>query len=329
MSKAEPWRYEKLTWPQINDAVKKQPVVIVPIGSIEQHGPHLPLDVDMLEVTAVAHAAARLIPREVLVMPTQCQGYTGHVMDFPGTINIHYETLIRFMVDIGKSLAYHGFKKIVYLNGHGSNAPNMDLAARRVNLETDAEALATNWWSMLTVDKDFMPGWRESVFPGGCAHACELETSLYLHLDEESVHKDKIADGYLEFHRDRSSFRWVDLFAAGPGTPVSWTASYTDSGVLGEATLATKEKGKRALDEASRQLAQLCTEFRRRVKPKRGDHHDPLPTFPMPWGQTGTRPTQKGDVHDSFVKKGHGKTSRAKQHRGQSKNVNNRRTGKS
>ena len=304
MPPTEPWRYEKYTWPEINEQVKKKKVVLVPIGSVEQHGPHLPLDVDMLEVTAVAQAAARLAPDDVLVMPTQCQGYTGHVMDFPGTINIHFEHLIRFMVDIGKSLAYHGFKKIIFLNGHGSNAPNMDLAARRVNLETDAEAIAANWWSMLMVDPEFMKGWRESVFPGGCAHACELETSLYLAIDEANVRKDKIADGYIEFHKDQSKTRWVDLFSAGPGTPVSWTASYTDSGILGESTLATKEKGERALVQAAKILAGLIREFRNRPKPKRGDHHDPVPTMPMPWGQEFQKPTKKGDVHGDYVKKG-------------------------
>ncbi|HZK80635.1 MAG TPA: creatininase family protein [Humisphaera sp.] len=304
MHKTEPWRYEKLTWPEINDAVKQKKVVVVPIGSIEQHGPHLPLDVDMLEVTAVAQAAARLIPNDVLVLPTQVHGYTGHVMDFPGTINIHFETLIKFMIDIGKSLAYHGFKKIIYINGHGSNAPNMDLAARRVNVETDAEAIACNWWSMLSVDPEFMKGWRQSVIPGGCAHACELETSVYLYVDEENVKKDQIRNGYIEFHKDQSRFSWVDLFAAGVGTKVSWTASYSDTGVLGEAELATKEKGKRAVDEAAKQFSRLVKEFGARVKPPRGDHHDPLPTMPMPWGQEFQKPTAQGDVHDVYVKKG-------------------------
>ena len=90
MHPTEPWRYEKLTWPEVNEAVKRRLPVVVPIGSIEQHGPHLPLDVDMLEVAAVAQAAARLIPSEVLVLPTQVNGYTGHVMDFPGTINTDF-----------------------------------------------------------------------------------------------------------------------------------------------------------------------------------------------------------------------------------------------
>jgi creatinine amidohydrolase len=304
MHKNEPWRYEKLTWPEVNDAVKKRLPVVVPIGSIEQHGPHLPLDVDMLEVTAVAQAAARLIPNEVLVLPTQVNGYTGHVMDFPGTVNIHFETLIRFMLDIGKSLAYHGFKKLLFINGHGSNAPNMDLVARRVNLETDAEAIACNWWSMLSVDPEFMKGWRESVFPGGCAHACELETSVYLALDEANVKKDQIRNGYIEFHKDQSRFNWVDLFAAGAGTKVSWTASYSDTGVLGEAELATVEKGRRALAEAAKQFARLVQEFAARPKPPRGDHHDPLPTMPMPWGQEFQKPTGQGDVHGDAVRRG-------------------------
>ena len=297
MPKAEPWRYEKLTWPEINEAVASRKVVVVPIGSTEQHGPHLPLDVDVVCPVGVAHAAARLIPDGVLIMPPIVHGYTGHVMDFPGTINIHWETFIKMVVDVGKSLAHHGFKKIVFLNGHGSNIPNLDLASRRVNIETDAECIATSWWTMLTVDKKFLPAWRESKFPGGCAHACELETSVYLYLDEDNVRRDKIEDGEIAFHvTQRSDFQWVDLFGAGPGTPISWTASYSDSGVLGQATLASKEKGERAVKEASTQLARMITEFRANPRPPRGDHHRTEPTMPMPWGQD-ERPTKPGNVH--------------------------------
>ena len=304
MPKAEPWRYEKLTWPEINQAVAARKVVVVPIGSTEQHGPHLPLDVDVVCPVGVACEAARLIPQEVLVMPPIVHGYTAHVMDFPGTINIHWENFIKFVLDVGKSLAYHGFKKIVLLNGHGSNVPNLDLTARRINLETDAECIAASWWMMLTVDKNFLPSWRESKFPGGCAHACELETSVYLYFDEDNVRKDQIADGEIAFHvKHRSDFQWVDLLSAGPGTAVSWTASYSDSGVLGQATLATKEKGKRAVKEAAGQLARMITEFRARPKPVRGDHHSARPTMPMPWGQD-EPPANLGNVHSDIRSKG-------------------------
>jgi creatinine amidohydrolase len=288
MPPAPPWQYEKLTWPQINEAIKAGKVPVIPVGSIEQHGPHLPLDVDCVCPRGVCEHAAELIPDTMLLLPTLVHGYTGHVMDFPGTINLHYEHLINLVVDVGKSLAYHGFKKLVFVNGHGSNAPNLDLASRRINLETDAESVFCNWWSMLTVDKDFMPSWRESYFPGGCAHAGELETSAYLYLDEVNVRKELVADGRIAFNEEKSDFHWIDLFAAGPAALTSWTSTYVDQGVMGAADLASKEKGKTAVQEASKQLAAMITGFRDRPPASRRGHHATAPTMAMPWGQNQT-----------------------------------------
>ncbi len=279
------WRYEKLTWPEINDAVELGKVCILPCGAVEQHGHHLPLDVDLICPTEIARGAGRARADKILVLPTVCYGYTGHVMDFPGTINNDFEHFMHHVLDITKSLAYHGFKKIILLNGHGSNAPNLDLVARRTNLETDAECVFTSWWQMLTVDKEFLPGWRQSKFPGGCAHACELETSLYLYLDEDNVRKDKIKNGTISFNQDNSPFNWVDLFAAGPATVVSWTSSYSETGVLGEAELATVDKGRRAFEEATRQLALFVDYFHPRPRDQRKDRHRQAPTMPIPWGQ--------------------------------------------
>ena len=251
MSRAKTeWRYEKLTWPEINDAVDLGKVCIVPVGSVEQHGPHLPLDVDMVCPVGIAQGTGRAITEKVLVLPIITYGYTGHVMDFPGTINTNYDTFQEMCLDLTRSLAYHGFKKIILLNGHGSNMPNLDLVARRTNLETDAECMVIAWWNLLTIDPKFLPSWRESKFPGGCAHACELETSLYLYLDEDNVRKDKIKNGTISFNEENSPFNWCDLFGAGAATIVNWTSSYSESGVLGEAEKATKEKGERAYNEA-------------------------------------------------------------------------------
>ena len=110
------------------------------------------------------------------------------------------------------------------------------------------------------------------------------------------MRKDKIADGDIAFHQYKSDFQWVDLFSAGPGTPVSWTASYSDSGILGQATLATKEKGAAVAQEVSSQFARLITEFRARPKPPRGDHHATPPTMPMPFNAH-SGPDKSGDVH--------------------------------
>lgn len=279
------YRYEKLTWPEINDAVDDGQVCIVPCGAVEQHGPHLPLDVDLVCPTGIAYGAGREIPDKVKILPIVAYGYTGHVMDFPGTINQHYTHFIDNVLDITKSLAYHGFKKIMLLNGHGSNMPNLDLVARRTNLETDAECILGAWWNLLTVDKTFLPRWRQSKFPGGCAHACELETSLYLHLDGDNVRKDLIKSGIISFNAEESPFNWVDLFAAGPATIVSWTSSYSPTGVLGDAELATAEKGREAYEEAVKQLVRFVTWFKERPKDERRDLHRRKPTMPPPWGE--------------------------------------------
>lgn len=282
---ATEYRYEKLTWPEINDAVDLKKVCIVPCGAVEQHGPHLPLDVDLVCPGGIARGAGQALRDKILVLPTLAYGYTGHVLDFPGTINTHYETFIKQVLDVTQSLAYHGFKKIILLNGHGSNMPNLDLAARRTNLETDAECTVIAWWNLLTVDKTFLPSWRESKFPGGCSHACELETSLYLYLDEENVRKDQIKSGTISFNDEENPFNWVDLFGAGAGTVISWTSSYSDTGVLGDAEKATKEKGERAYHEAVKQLCNYINYFQPRPKDVRKSHQRHAPTIPLPWSQ--------------------------------------------
>ena len=99
------------------------------------------------------------------------------------------------------------------------------------------------------------------------------------------VRKDQIKNGDISFNLEGSPFNWVDLMKAGPGTLVSWTSSYSDSGVLGEAELATREKGKEAYEEAVKQLTRLVTWFKDRPKDVRKDRHRKPPTMPIPWGQ--------------------------------------------
>ncbi|MDP7395846.1 MAG: creatininase family protein [Lentisphaeria bacterium] len=286
MSRAQTeYRYEKLTWSEINEVVDDGQVCIVPCGAVEQHGPHLPLDVDLVCPASIAAGAGEQIPEKMKVLPIVAYGYTGHVMDFPGTINSHYEHFIKYVFDIVKSLAYHGVKKIILLNGHGSNMPNLAMVARRGNLETDAECICTAWWNLLTVDKEFLPGWRQGRIPGGCAHAGELETSMYMYLDGDNVRRDKIKSDYFSFNAENSPFMYADLFAEGPASIIGWTSTYTASGAVGDCELATEEKGKRAFDEAVKQLVELVGWFKDRPKDVRVEHHGTPPTMPMPWNQ--------------------------------------------
>ncbi len=276
------WRYEDLTWPEVNEAVRLGRIPLLPVGTMEQHGPHLPVKMDAWTATSVANEAARRMPERLLVMPPVSYGYTTHVMDFPGSITIHHETFIRYVVDILKSLAYHGFSRIIVVNGHGSNMPPLDLACRRANMETQAQVALCSWWGLTTADADFMKKWRESEFPGGCAHACEAETSFALHLNADLVQMDKAVNEEVRYNKRKSKFQWVDLWAAGPVMNISWTSEYTESGICGEAKIATPAKGKMLFDEAVKNLVAYAGEFHATPPMARKDHHAAKPLSALP-----------------------------------------------
>ena len=270
----EKHRYEDLTWPEVNEAVKAGRIPVLPVGATEQHGHHLPIKIDCWTVRSIVDEAARQRPDRLLTMPPIPYGYTTATMDFPGTITIHHETFMRYVIDILKSLAYHGFEKIVVVNGHGSNMPPLDLACRRANMETGAEIALAAWWGLMAADPEFMKTWRESRFPGGCSHAGEAETSLALYLDADLVYMDRAVSEKAAINRTESKYLWGDLWAHGPVSITRWHGESTESGVSGEAKLGTAEKGKAIFEEAVKRLVEFADEFHARPKPVRRDHHD-------------------------------------------------------
>jgi creatinine amidohydrolase len=280
--------YEGMTWEELDAAAGENRICIIPVGAVEQHGPHLPVDVDSVLSGEIARGVGKRAPDKVLVLPTESYGYVGHVMDYPGTINIDYAHLIDLCLDICKSLAYHGFKRLLLLNGHGSNGPPLDLVARRCNLETDAECVVAGWWDFLQVDKQFLKGWREGKFPGGCGHACELETSVYWFLRPNGVRADRRKSQYYAMNATGSRFRWVDAWGSGPVKEAYWTSSFCDNGTMGDCEKGTRAKGELAFNEAVSRLCEFVEEWRKCETPIRHDHHAKKPSMPMPWNQHGS-----------------------------------------
>src|SRR5579864_7668577 len=176
MTERKKYHYQNYTWQEIREVVKQQPVVVLPVGSVEDHGPHLPLDVDNFLIRSICEEAARRLDGEMLLLPPVPYGFEEHHMDFPGTIDISMEHMLHFVLDITRSVAHHGFKRILLADGHGSNMPILDLVARRTVLETDALCGAFIWPSLAS---EAIAKIRETGL-GGMAHACELETSVYL-----------------------------------------------------------------------------------------------------------------------------------------------------
>jgi len=265
-----PIYYDHLTWPEVNEAVAAGKIPILAVGSVEQHGPHLPLCTDWLQAHRIVEETARRSGGRLLVMPPVHYGYITHAMDFPGTITVHWRHFIEFCLDITKSLAYHGFKKMVIVNGHGSNEAPLELVGRRTNLETGALCAVVRCWPfLLNVDPQFNAKWRESG-PGGTGHACELETSTMLHIAPELVKKENAKNYQIP---QSSRFTFGDLYGEPPVSVVGWTSAGGTNGTFGRADLGTAEKGRLIFEETVKQLAAFTEEFARRPARPRADHH--------------------------------------------------------
>jgi creatinine amidohydrolase len=189
-------------------------------------------------------------------------------MDFPGTIDIGMEHLYHFVLDITRSVARHGFRHILIADGHGSNMPILEMAARQTIIETAADCAAFIWPVLAA---DVIQSLRESPFPGGMSHACELETSLYLHLDGERVQMDK---AQRDMNQTPSKFIWLDLMRGSPVRHMDIWSSFSATGANGDPTLATREKGERIFNAVVDRFVELVREFRAREQRPPVDHHE-------------------------------------------------------
>lgn len=264
MAWTTPLRYERLTWPEVRRAVEQDRVCLIPAGTLEDHGPHLPLDADTRIATEICRRAAEAIPEEVVLLPPVIHGYTPHHMDFPGPITIGWETFTRYCVDIGTSLARHGFRRLLFLNGHGSNIPLVDLAARLIGLEHPGVLAAAAFYLTSEEGQRAIEEVRDSG-RGGMGHACELETSIYLALDPDAVQMDRAVD---ESSYPEGPNAWMD-WSDGPLKIMPWWNAISRTGVHGDATKATAEKGVALLDAAVRECIAFVRELREKPLPVR------------------------------------------------------------
>ena len=262
VDKSHEYRYNRLTWAEMNEAIARQPVVLLPTGSTEQHGRHLPLDVDLFLCESVCLEAGRRSAGGILVLPPIPYGLNQHHLDFPGTIHIAPEVFIAFGLNVTKSVAYHGFAKILIVNGHGSNAPLIDLIARRTTLETESLCAACSY-STLALEQ-----FRAIMESKVIAHADEFETSLYLHLAPERVQMalagadDDVRGAYLSSDSTSPYVRFNDYWSR-----------WTELGVHGDARPATAAKGAIIFETAVSRLVELADEWRHWPLAARRDFH--------------------------------------------------------
>lgn len=268
------YRYAEMTWPECDEVVRQGRVAVIPVATYEDHGHHLPIDVDVRLCTEICERAVSRIPTEAVLIPAVTHGYSPHHMDFPGTITISWDTFINYVKDVCLSLAHHGFTRILIVNGHGSNTSPLDMAARLTNVEMEGSVLCAtvNHWAVRKV-REVGKTVRESDF-GGVGHAGEYETALYLALQPDLVQMEKAVNERAEVP---PSFQ-TDLLAGKRGDAsnanlMPWWSTISKTGVKGDAARATQEKGEQFLEAAIEGLIELVRELKSVELPPRVDHH--------------------------------------------------------
>jgi creatinine amidohydrolase/Fe(II)-dependent formamide hydrolase-like protein len=242
----------ELTWPEAETRFKQVDVAILPVGAIEQHGPHLPLDTDAFDADYLARRVAEACSTpKPLVLPMIPYGVSYHHNDFSGTLSVSPETQARLVHEVGMSAARCGITKLVIVNGHGGNAPALHLAAQMINRDAHIFTCVDTGETSDT-DIDDMLGATNDV------HAGEIETSTTMAIRPHLVRMElapKMVPRFSSDYLDFSSKRGVGWYA--------YTNKISDSGVMGDATKATVEKGHKIWEMMTRRLVELIEDLKR------------------------------------------------------------------
>jgi creatinine amidohydrolase len=238
-----PQRYfPYLTWSQIEQMPNKENVVIIqPIGAIEQHGPHLPIAVDSAISLGVLGKALEQLPQDIpaYALPCLYYGKSNEHSGFPGTITLSSQTLLAVITEMAQSIYASGFRKLVLMNSHGGQPQIIEIAARDIHQKYPDFAVFPlfTWRVPHLVGEMLTP--REQVYG---IHGGDAETSIMLSLLPEQVHMDKAVKEYPQGLPEDS------LLDMEGKLPFAWlTKELSKSGVMGDATVASKEKGDRIL----------------------------------------------------------------------------------
>ncbi|TSE37119.1 putative mycofactocin system creatinine amidohydrolase family protein MftE [Tepidimonas fonticaldi] len=252
-------RWADLRWPEFAALDLAHTVAVLPVGATEQHGPHLPLDVDTAIVEAVLAAAAGHLPAEapVYVLPTLPVGLSPEHERFPGTLTLSAETALALWRDLGASVARAGVRKLVIFNGHGGHIGLMDLAGRELRARHDLLVWGVNWFHLPLIEPDGHDleadlDARERRFG---VHAGQIETAVMLAIGPERVAQDALRD-FPSASEERA--RRYALLGDGRSAKFAWQMQDVHpAGAAGHAAAADAGWGRRAVAAAGRSLAQL------------------------------------------------------------------------
>jgi len=243
------WR--RLRADQLRALAEQNAIVILPVASLEQHGPHLPVEVDSLLGETVAERAARKMlarAQPTLVLPVLWTGLSEHHMSFGGTVTLEFPAFSALVEGVVRSVLRHGFRRVVLLNAHGGNENALRSITDELTPKLGAPIVQFTYWYAAAVAIA-----KILETQGGLQHACEAETSMMLAVRPELVATDRIPLAKANTSPDVGDvvgggvYRWRSI------------ASRSGSGVIGNPEAASAEKGERLFDAiADSVAAKLC-----------------------------------------------------------------------
>jgi creatinine amidohydrolase len=240
----------RLTWSDAEQALAGAKLAIVPVGSLEQHGPHLALDTDLAVAEALARRLDSDLGREALLCPSIPYGLSEHHMGFPGTLTLRPDTFTGLILEVVESLAHWGLRRVLVVNGHGGNIDALRLVSRLARRDIGSRVAAV-MWAQLAADEI-----AARVESGSYGHACEVETSVVMALVPDRLFPDRIAEP--------KGRRSVDPSTDPPRAVVDqavWMDEWTDDGALGDPRLATVEFGETVVEIAYRRMVEFTRAF--------------------------------------------------------------------
>lgn len=250
--------WAELTSPDLAGLDPARTVAVLPLGATEQHGPHLPLQVDSVLADGVVAAALPLLPSDlpVLFLPTQTVGFSPEHQAFPGTLSLKAETVIRLWTDIAEGVAAAGVKKLVLFNAHGGHVGPMDVVARDLRARLGLLVYSVSWFNLP------LPPAVEALFPPDehrfGVHAGDVETSMMLALAPAQVRMNQ-AQAFHSTSRDRAA--GYPILGNGKSAKFAWQMQDVNpAGAAGNAAAATAQKGQALLQASGQALAALLAE---------------------------------------------------------------------
>ena len=250
-----PRDWTEIRWPEMAGIDRARWIAVLPLAATEQHGPHLPLETDILiaqtYLSRVREQLAGALP--VTFLPIEPVGISTEHTDFPGTLTLSPETAFRKWMALGDSVARAGLKKLVMVTSHGGNSAAMSLVAQELRARHQMLAVTTAW-GRLSAAATLFPA--EEIEHG--IHGGAIETSIMLARHGALVKREAIADFRPSTIALKKDFRWL---SAQRPAPFAWqTQDLHPSGAVGDATQATPEKGERLIDQGAKAFCELLAD---------------------------------------------------------------------